>query len=405
MLKLMSRLRAIALGIGGLFLTPSCRDPGPPAPAQGPGPTAPASPTTMVEVAEPVAPPAADARSNELRQDPPGLTPEALHAAIPAMTYRARPPRTAAGQPQIPYEQLRLGLYDHATRTFVPVTPPVPSALGGLLDRRAERALVLAGDLVMGEIWLVQARRIDVSLFDLGELDGDEPADAVLQVVDVDAGQPKTDRIRVAVEAALAGPDAARVTLRQLGYEPKDTASLLVTAEGVRLTREHVSSDSLHLHVDASGAFVEVPPPKGVAIEAGGLRISERAAAGGRLAVDRPRRPKALLPLGPGHEQGHRHVARTPDGRFVMVFTVEAGCRELAYERHVLDRIDLAHDSVTRLSEAPVHAGAALGPDGSVYLDADGRVLRFPPDSTTAVADVRPGVRFATPDFDRDCSI
>lgn len=304
------------------------------------------------------------------------------------MTYRARPARDAAGAPQIPYEELRLGLYDPQARRFVPVTDPVPSALGGIIDREAERALVLAGDLVMGEIWLVQARRVDVRIFDLAQ-----PGRVVLQADDVDARDPKTDRIRVEVEAALEGDDTARVTLHQLGYDPKSTASLRVTTDGVTPTSDPIATHSARVVVDASGVFVEQPPPAGLSLE------------GTRLHVRDADQPERTFELERGHEQGHHHVARTPDGRFVMVFTQQAGCRELAFERYVLDRIDLQRGTVTRLSTAPVHAGVELGADGSVYLDDGGRVLRFLPGAREPVDDVLPGVRFVTPDFDRDCSV
>lgn len=313
---------------------------------------------------------------------------EAIAAGVPAMTYRTRPPLDESAQPQIPHEDLRLGVYEPATRRFVPAVPAVPNALAGTLDRESDRALVLAGDLVMGEIYLVQARRLDVAIFDLAD-----PGRVVLQAIDVDARHPETDQIRVAVEAALEGDDA-RVTLEQLGYDPAGTRSLHVTVDGTRLTPEPVSAAAPRVHVDASGAFVEVPPPAGVSLDREGLHVHDR---------------KDPIALEAGHEleglTAHPHVARTPDRRSAIVFTAVAGCREVAYARHVLDRVDLRRGRASRLSAAPTHAGVALGPDGSVYLDADGRVVRFPPGSTTPVPDVLPGVRFALPHYDRDCSI
>lgn len=378
MLGAMPRLPALALGLWGLLLTPSCRDPAPPAPQPAASEPAPSE--------RDAAPPKPDARPEPAPADDALALRDALQRGIPALTYHTRPARDAAGQPQIPYQDLRIGLYDPVARRFVPVTPAVPSALGGVIDRQAGRALVLAGDLVMGEIWLVQARRVDVSIFELAV-----PVRVVLEADDVDARHEATDRIRVAVEAGLAGDAAARVTLAQLGYEPQGTASVLVRADGVTLAREPVGeAGAPHLYVDASGSFVEQPPPEGLAIDREGLHVPGR---------------RTPLPLAPGHEQGHRQVSRTPDGRVAMVFTVEAGCRELAFARHVLDRVDLERGTVTRLSSAPTQAGAALAPDGSIYLDDGSRVLRFPPGRTEPVDDVLPGVRFVTPDFDRDCSI
>lgn len=310
---------------------------------------------------------------------------QALATGVPAMTYHALEPRDAEGQPRIPYEDLRLGVYEPATRRFVPAVPAVPNALAGAFDRQADRALVLAGELVQGDIWLVQARRLDVRVFDLAD-----PGRVVLEAIDVDARYPETDQIRVAVEAAVEGDDA-RVTLRQVGYDPTRTQSVHVTTNAIELTREHVPATSPHVHVDANGAFADVPPPAGLSL------------AGGMLHVHSLAHPIAL---GPGHDpSGHPHVARTLDDRWAIVFTEVAGCKETAFTRHVLDRVDLEHGEATRLSAAATHAGVALGPDGSVYLDADGRVVRFPSGSTKPVADVLPGVRFALPHYDRDCSI
>jgi tetratricopeptide (TPR) repeat protein len=309
----------------------------------------------------------------------------AIGSGVPAMTYRARAPRDAKGQPQVPHEGLRLGVYEPTARRFVPAVPAVPGALAGYLDRQADRALVLAGELVMGEIWLVQARRVDVSIFDL-----DDPGRMVLHADDVDVRHPETHQIRVAVEAAVEGDDA-RVTLQQLLYDPKGTMSLRVTANGIDLTREHVAATSPRVHVDANGAFVDVPPPAGLSLEGQLLRVHAR------------RQP---IELGPGHDpQGHPTVARTIDDRWAVVLTEVAGCKEVAYTSHVLDRVDLERREATRLSAAATHASVALGADGSVFLDADDRVVRFPPGSSTAVADVMPGVRFVLPDYDRDCSI
>jgi hypothetical protein len=310
---------------------------------------------------------------------------DAIAEGIPAMTYRARAPLDAEGQPRIPHEDLRLGVYTPIHRRFVPAVPAVPHALVGYFDREADRALVLAGDVVMGDYWVVQARRVDVAIFDLAD-----PGRVVLQATDVDERHAETDQMRVAVQAALEGDDA-RVTLQQLRYDPDGTLSLHVTASGVELTREAVPLTSPRVHVDASGAFVDVPPPAGLTIEDQLLHHHAH------------RLPIALRP---GHDpHGHPYVASTPDHRFALVLTEEVGCKESSFTKHVLDRVDLTRGEASRLSAARTHAGAALGPDGSVYLDTDGRVVRFPPGSNKPVADVLPGVRFAVPDYDRDCSI
>jgi tetratricopeptide (TPR) repeat protein len=54
---------------------------------------------------------------------------QAIATGVPAMTYHAREPRDAEGQPRIPQEDLRLGVYEPATRRFV--------VFGALLGRKA----------------------------------------------------------------------------------------------------------------------------------------------------------------------------------------------------------------------------------------------------------------------------
>lgn len=310
---------------------------------------------------------------------------EAIASGVPAMTYHARRPLDAERQPQIPHEELRLGVYLPAPRRFVPAVPRVPGALAGYLDRQADRAIVLAGDLVMGELWVVQARGLDVSVFDL-----DDPGRVVLQASDVDELQAQTDQPRVAVRAAVEGDDA-RITLEQLRYAPETTLSLRVTTDGVELTREHVSAALPRVHVDQNGGFVDVPPPAGLSLEGRQLRVHDR---------------RDPFQLGAGHDAaGHPYLARTIDDRWAIVFTETAGCKENAYTNYVLDRVDVERGEVVRLSSGAKHAGVALGPDGSVYLDAEGHVVRYAPGSKKPVADVLPGVRFALPDYDRDCSI
>jgi hypothetical protein len=309
---------------------------------------------------------------------------EAIASGVPAMTYLPRKPLDAKRQPQTPHEELRLGVYLPSPRRFVPAVPHVPGALAGYLDRQADRAIVLAGDVVMGELWVVQARGLDVAVFDL-----DDPGRVVVQASDIDELNAETDQPRVAVRAAVEGDDA-RITLEQLRYAPESTVSLRVTTDGVELTREHVSAALPHVHVDANGGFVDVPPPAGLSIEGRQLRVHDR---------------RDPFQLGAGHDAaGHPYVARTIDDRWAIVFTELAGCKEAAYTTHVLDRVDIERGEVVRLHAAAKHAGVALGPDGSVYLDAEGHVIRYAPGSKKPVADVLPGVRFTLPDYDRDCS-
>ena len=139
-----------------------------------------------------------------------------------------------------------------------------------------------------------------------------------------------------------------------------------------------------------AGQLQAVPPPNIVQVYDFAERMTRDL---GQLA----------FPVGPYGTTRYLTVSR--DGRWAIVFTEMEGCKETAFTSHVLDRVDLEHGEATRLSAAATHADVALGPDGSVYLDADGHVVRFAPGSTKPVADVLPGVRFALPDYDRDCSV
>lgn len=309
---------------------------------------------------------------------------EAIARGISAMTYRPRPLRDDDHELRAPYRDLRFGVFDPRTRRFVPITPRVRGALGGLVDRKAGRALVLAGDLKMQDMWVVQARGLDVGVFSL-----EATGRPLVHARDVDVRR-QTNELRTAVRAALAG-EGARITLDQLMYDPAQTRSLQVTTDGVQVGGEAVDPAGAHIVVNRGGMWVDRPLPHGVSIAGRTLRV-----AGQRESWS----------LDAGHEFGHTTVERSPDGRWLMILTDDVGCGDgEAYAEHVLDRLDLDTGTMTRLSAEHAHAGAGLGPDGSVYLDTEGAVLRYPPDSAKPVADVPPAVRWATPDYEPDCSV
>ncbi|MEM7156041.1 MAG: hypothetical protein AAF799_24525 [Myxococcota bacterium] len=309
---------------------------------------------------------------------------DAIARGILAMTYRPRPLRDEDHQLRAPHRDLRLGVFDPQTRRFVPITPRVRGALGGLVDREAGRVLVLAGDLKMQDMWVVQARRLDVDVFPL-----DASGRPLVHARNVDV-RPQTDELRSAVRAALEG-DGARVTLDELMYNPADTRSLAVDADGVRVEAKPIDPDRAHIVVDRGGMWVDRPPPAGVSITGRTLRVAGQ---------------RESWKLGEGHEFGHTTVERSPDGRWLMILTDDVGCGDgEGFAEHVLDRLDLDRGELTRLSQAPAHAGAGLGPDGSVYFDTEGVVLRYPPGTSKPVADVPEAIRWATPDYEPDCSI
>lgn len=322
---------------------------------------------------------------------------DALDYAVPAWTFRPRDARSGDGHPQAPYWNLRQGLYDPYARRFIPLSPEVQRGLGTLLDRESETILVLAGQLDDRDAPIVQPRELGVSVFGTGLF-----GVAIAEVGRVDRRLAELADPRTAVSAALDG-ERVRLTYHDLGYEPSRLTvrvagtrvqSLARTTDGPhqaeREEARHVDATRSHLLVDGHGVQVHQPPPPGMALVDGRLRVEALA------------EPVQLAPAhGEPAPTSHR-VLRTPDGRFALVFTQRAGCGEHG-SGYAISRVDLATGEASLLAQADGFGGAALAIDGTVFVDDGSAVVRHPPDGSPGQRDVPVSVRFALPGFGYAC--
>lgn len=313
----------------------------------------------------------------------------AANTGIVAWSFSPRDthdPKTAT--PRAPYSKLRLGIYQPEQRRFVPLSPEIDDALGGMLERESGHLLMVSARIVVGDVFVYQPIDVGVHVYDLDQL-----GVPINEATHVDGRRKETQDHRAGVAVALEG-EFVRLTFDDLGYAPHDL-TVLIEAGKSRLVAQsheespdfrqtdlegHVRADQAHLTIDGHGVHMHRPPPPGLTVEL----------------------TKAHSRISPTS----RVVERTDDGRFLLVFDRHAGCNEDGeLLRHVVSRVGLETGTTTLLTQGASLGGAVLGPDGSVYAEAAGHVVRFAPNASEPVADVPPWVHFEIPGYLYDCSI
>lgn len=330
----------------------------------------------------------------------------AVATGVTAVIYREVEYDFDARRGLAAYDHLRLGVYDHQQGRFVPLSPELPTALGGWLDRATNRLLIVSGDVVSGDVWVVQPWNVGVHVFDLASL-----GVPINEAEAIDRRRPQTKTVREGVSVALEG-DAVRLTYHRLDYADWHDLTLLIEAGKSSLVAEtweigrdeaeerrmaaqrelHLSNDQAHLHIDGHGVQRHLPA-------AAGVQVRKR-----QVFIDGLAEP---IELAAAHRQvTSTRIERTDDGRFVLVVGHLAACAKDGAELLVVaSRIDLETGSATLLAKTRRAGGAELGADGSVFFDDGQRVVRFPPESSEGLADVLAGVRFAIPSYHYSCSI
>lgn len=312
---------------------------------------------------------------------------DVIAKGIPAMTYRLRAyddNRDASLQHQS-YEDLQLGIYDPIRQRFIPTTPIIAHALAGLTDRDAKRALVVSGKIIRGDMWVVQPSDLGVHLFDLSQ-----PGKVITQIEHLDRLRKPTREFRSGNSFAIDG-DSVRVTYHSLTYAERELTLEVRGSESSILadtneftskqkSSHHVGKYEQQLTINGHGAYINGPLP----------------------ADFMDKKESIHFPL----IGDNQRIEQTPVGRYFMLFAQVLDCHEDG-ERlyHRLARYDSANQTLTWLSQASSQIGAALGPDGSIFMDDGGRVNRFPPGESKAVSDVPAGVHFMIPGYGYDCSI
>ncbi len=323
----------------------------------------------------------------------------ALQRGTPAFTYRVRTgwkSEEDLENARTPYTGLRVGIYDHSTRRFVPMTPRAKGAYSGLLLRDRKRAIVATGDLEMKDMWEVQpdgARAVLFSLEDWG--------DALLRAKHV---SPRDD-VSYGFEL-WPGPDDTLYGVHyNVGYS-LEHVYYRWTTQG----RKKIGWTN-----DDTG---ETEPPAEVPLEGPSLEVIDIASAS-HPAPTGPTLIRKRRAFSVGHEgiegtlsleKGHHHRAVIQASPDPMIFTVTSntirfsldGGEEITpttRDQHVVDRVDMHAKTVTRLAKDRGYAHVAWAPDGTLFLELPDRTLRYAPGSTEPVADVLTGVHFGTPPF------
>jgi len=318
---------------------------------------------------------------------------DALARGAPAFVYVERDGWTGGElrKARIPYTDLRIGVYDHATRRFVPMVPRVDGAYSGLLVLDRARAIVAAGELAMKDMWEVQPHRATATVFSLSDL-----GDTVLVA---DQVSPRGDVFH-GFELWLGPDDSLYGAQYDVGYAP--------TVEYFRWTKAGRKQIGW-THEDDRRT-----PPKDMPSSRPSLEVVELAQA--NYAASIPVRLRAGELRHEGIEgtvklaKGHHSMARTyasPDPLIFVIasntirFSTDGGEEHspTTRERHVIDLVDMHTHTAARLAFARGYAHVAWAADGTLFLDTPTGVRRYAPGSTEPIADVLPGVRFGTPPF------
>ena len=172
-----------------------------------------------------------------VREGPEGEMLEALHTRVEeayaaaartgalAWVYHPRGPLSPrTQQAHAPYENLRAVAFVEGR--VVPLSGDHPLALGGVLDREAGRLMIVSGEIVVGDMWVVQPRKIGVSLYDLDHLD--QP---IFGRTRIDSREDVTQLPRNAIVAAIED-DAVRLGYRNLAYIAGEVTAMELSPDG-----------------------------------------------------------------------------------------------------------------------------------------------------------------------------
>lgn len=320
----------------------------------------------------------------------------ALQRGAPAMVYTERSGSdgdSTTTKHRAPYTDLRLGVYDHTTKRFVPMVPGVPRTYSGVLNVDKKRAIVAHGRLEMKDMWEVQPHRAEATLFSLEDF-----GDVVLEAKQV---SPPKD-VFYGFELWL-GPDDAL-------YGTRHGASYADSIDYLRWTGPRPKKIGW---TGETGDLSRPTPPAEVPYDDPSVQVIDIAKAFYRRPHGAKVRRSKVSPEGaeaiallPGHHKQLEVVASSDPMIFAVVsntvrFTTDGGEEWTATTRlrHVIDLVDLHAGTATRLAKAKDYAHVVWAPDGTLFIDAPSGVSRYASGSTEPEHDVMPGVRFGTPPF------
>ncbi len=304
---------------------------------------------------------------------------EAIARGVQAYTFRPRA-SWANDAPRFPVSDLRIGVYDPATRRFVPVAPRVPDAQGGAIVRDERAVIQVAASMSSGTCGhhLPKPRRASVH-------DLTHPGVAVFALDSF-----PTDMVASGGEVAAFSFSGGREGLHAISHWIDNARSEHQVFDIDRVGRvssrfdAQATRSALLIHGDGLGGTVPYPHPEGFRLR--GRRLT--------------------LPSGDDVEVAHHGPAtlhRSPDGDRLLILSAGDGCDEDEGAEtdvaHAAILVDLSTRSSTVLSRGvgPALVAARFGPDSTLYLQVGDTVRRYPPGSTEPIDDVPEGVHLETP--------
>jgi hypothetical protein len=260
-----------------------------------------------------------------------------------------------------------------------------------MLDSKARRAVVAAGQLQKKDMHEVQPHAAKATLFSL-----ESWGDVLLQA---DQVSPSKDVFH-GFELWIAG-DALYGAQIDVGYAPEVQYFHWTSAGRKQIGWTHEDTERR-------------TPPKEVPLSQPSLHVVELAEARAwNTSKARVRKGIVTIEGVDGTvklDKGHHQVPRIYASPDPMVFVVASNTIRFSTdgmdedtpttrERHVVDLVDMHAETATRLAFDKGYAHVAWAPDGTLFLDTPTGVHRYAPGMTTPVADVPAGIRFGTPPF------
>lgn len=325
---------------------------------------------------------------------------DALKRGVPAFAFTSRDgwiDNDHGGRdPQTPYKDLRIGVYDQERRRFVPIVPPVARAFSGVFDHERELAVVARGNLEMKSMWTVQPDRCRALVYSLerfGEL--------VFEARGVSTSGDR-DSHGFVLRLGESGPPPLYVERLAVDYHEEQYFEW--TAKGGKKVGWFSGFSSR----DAEG-FPFGRPYLSV------VEIAEAGYIGPKMDPDikytrneKLERGDLTAELERGH--GNSFIDVSPDPKVVAVVTRadqfstggydgEGPLPENMQDRYVVDLVDMNEGTATRLAKGPGYAHVVWASDGTLFFETPTRIARVPKGSKTPVDDVLSGVHFGTPPF------
>lgn len=272
---------------------------------------------------------------------------------------------------------IRPGIYQHASRRFVPVGASPQKLAAAIVDQQGERVLLLTADLAI-ECTVDFCPRVYGYELEIGSLFGEpnpgpkrtSPSDGSIMLWGVTA-QLTVGGFRFAESTAFA--PAWRRVEKNGAMKPDSVAD---------------KSDRASLRLEASGSTL--------------TRVEGGYALQGRALVS-PSGERALLDAMHGTADDHT-ILVSPDRSTVYVLSSRSRCVCDRFEGsefdYVLSRVDVASSKVELVSHQNGSAAIAFDAEGALYLQEGAKMRRWPKTLPRAEPEpVEEGVLLTTPDY------